>query len=449
MMSYRNLELPQRQAHGWMRRTVRQRLVRFTIAVALLNIAHSGCAARREFPVTAPEGIGLSAPALARITPALQAYIDSGKLAGVVAVIARHGKIGYAQAVGYMDVERRTPMRMDAVFRIYSMTKPVVAAGVLKLVDQGRLDLDDPVAKYIPAFASVKVFAGGPADGPILRDPAVPVSIRHLLTHTAGLGYGLNETPVDTLYRRANLFDPARTLEAFADSIARLPLFFSPGSAWGYSAAMDVAGRVIEVASGKPLDRFLEQEIFRPLDMRATTFRLRLELEDRIPVLYSRGADGRLRPSTGPLGAMYLPSARFFWGGGGLLSTPGDYLRFARMLLNGGELDGRRVLSRESVALMMSNQLPPGLTPITSPQMVEKGYGYGLGGSVLVDSAIAELPGSPGIYRWSGYVGTYFWIDPAADLIAMVWTQFTPGRAYPLEQEFQRLVYAALIRENR
>ncbi len=428
------------------RLTVRLSQIRLGLLAAALSFACAGHAARTGLPEAAPEAIGLSAPALARIAPALQAYVDEGKLPGVVAIVARHGRIGYAQAAGYMDIERRVPMRMDAVFRIYSMTKPVVAAGVLRLVDQGLLSLDDPVAKYIPAFAAVKVFAGGSAGDPVLRDPDAPMTVRHLLTHTAGLGYGLGDTPVDTLYQRAKLFVAARTLEQFADSIARLPLFFSPGSKWQYSAAIDVAGRVIEVASGRPLDRFLEQEIFAPLGMHATSFRLRPDLEDRVPVLYSRGDDGRLREATGPLGEMYLPGARFFWGGGGLLSTPADYLRFAQMLLNRGELDGRRVLSRESVALMLSNQLPAGLAPITGPQMMDKGYGYGLGGSVLVDSALAELPGSAGIYRWSGYVGTYFWIDPAEDLVAMVWTQFSPGRAYPLEQEFQRLVYAALRR---
>lgn len=426
------------------RLTVRMWRARFAVLGTALSVACAGHAARTGLPATAPEAIGLSAPALARITPALQAYVDSGKLPGVVAIVARHGRIGYAEAVGYMDVERRTPMRMDAVFRIYSMTKPAVAAGVLKLVDQGRLALDDPVAKYIPAFASVKVFAGGSADDPLLREPDAPMTVRHLLTHTAGLGYGLGDAPVDTLYQRANLFVAARTLEQFADSIARLPLFFSPGSKWQYSAAIDVAGRVIEVASGQPLDRFLEREIFAPLGMRSTSFRLRPDFADRVPVLYSRGDDGRLREATGPLGEMYLPGARFFWGGGGLLSTPADYLRFAQMLLNRGELDGRRVLSRESVAQMLSNQLPAALAPIAGSQMMDKGYGYGLGGSVLVDCALAELPGSAGIYRWSGYVGTYFWIDPAEDLVAMVWTQFTPGRTYQLEQEFQRLVYAAV-----
>jgi CubicO group peptidase (beta-lactamase class C family) len=203
---------------------------------------------------------------------------------------------------------------------------------------------------------------------------------------------------------------------------------------------------VLEVASGQSLDRFLEESIFKPLKMRDTGFRIRSKLRSRIPALYSRGADGLVRTQGGPLSEMFSPHARFFWASGGLLSTPSDYLRFAQMLLNGGELDGVRVLTPESVALMTRNHLPPELTPLEGSQVIDGGYGQGLAGIVLVDSTKAQLPGSPGIYRWSGYVGTYFWIDPRADLIAMVWTQFSPGRTYPLEQDFQRLVYAALVK---
>jgi CubicO group peptidase (beta-lactamase class C family) len=408
-------------------------------------LAGSCAAPRAALRTAAPADLGLSPAALAAIAPALQAYVDSGRLAGITAIVAKDGRIGYEQSFGWQDIGRRVPLRRDAVFRIYSMTKPVVAAGVLRLIEQGRLALEDPVSTYIPAFAGVKVYAGGPADDPVLEDPDSVMTLRHLLTHTAGLGYGIGVTPLDTLYQRAAVFDPARTLEQFADSIARLPLYFSPGTRFHYSAAIDVIGRVIEVASGLPLDRFLDEELFRPLGMRETSFRMRGEWEGRVATLYARDPDGTLREVTGGLNAMYEPDARFFWGGGGLLSTPHDYLRFAQMLLNGGELHGRRVLSAASTALMMRNHLPASLTPVAGPPMMDEGYGQGLAGAVLVDTARASLPGAPGIYRWSGYVGTYFWIDPVNDLIGMVWTQFTPGRTYDLEQIFQRLVYAALI----
>jgi CubicO group peptidase (beta-lactamase class C family) len=419
-------------------------LGRALMAAASVALVFACATARRALPAARPETIGLSRAALARIAPALQAYVDSGKLAGIVAVVARHGRIGYDQAFGWSDVERRTPMTRDAVFRIFSMTKPVVAAGALKLVDQGKLALDDPVANYIPAFANVQVYAGGSADAPLLRAPDSVMTVRHLLTHTAGLPYGLTQLPADTIFQRAGLYNAAHTLQLFADSIARLPLFFSPGSNWSYSSALEIVGRIIEVASGQPLDRFLDDEIFQPLGMRETSFRTQRGFAERIATLYARGADGRLQVVRGGLLAMYEPEARFLWASGGLFSTTDDFLRFAQMLLNGGEFNGKRILSRESVAEMMRNQLPPALTPVSGPPMMDEGYGQGLAGAVLVDSTKASLPGATGIYRWSGYVGTYFWIDPKHDLIAMVWTQFSPGRTYQLEQEFQRVVYAAL-----
>ena len=406
----------------------------------------SGCAERRALPSASPEAVGFSREALGRIGPVLQAYVDSGKYAGVVAVIARDGRIAYDESFGWMDLERRIPMKRDAVFRIYSMTKPVVAAGVMALVDQGKLRLDDPVSKYIPAFANVKVFAGGSAQSPVLRDADSLMTVRQLLIHTSGLAYGLTRGPVDTIFRGASMYDASRTLEQFADSIARLPLLFSPGTSWSYSSGIDVAGRVIEVASGQPLDVFLEQHIFRPLGMSKTGFRKRRDMKGRIATLYARGEDGGLHEVSGEnLQRMYEPDARFFWGSGGLLSTVDDYLRFAQMLLNGGELNGARVLSRESATAIITNQLPPHLASAAGPPMIDHGYGFGLAGSVLVDSTKTSLPGPAGIYRWSGYVGTYFWIDPANRMIAMVWTQLSPGRLYPLEHDFQKLVYGAIL----
>jgi CubicO group peptidase (beta-lactamase class C family) len=396
--------------------------------------------------LAAPATNGFSEVGLAQIAPALQAYVDSGKLAGVYAVIARRGSISYERTFGWSDLERRIPMRRDAVFRIFSMTKPIVAVAALRLADQGKLALDDPVAKYIPAFAHVRVYKGGSADAPIAEPSDSVISVRHLLTHTAGLGYGLTRTPGDTIFLRASLYNPASTLAQFADSVARLPLLFTPGTRWSYSSAIDVLGRVIEVASGQSLDRFLDTEIFRPLGMRHTSFRMRRDLAKRAAVLYNRGPDGKLQVVAGGLLRMYEPTAHFLWASGGLLSTPDDFLRFAQMLLNGGELNGQRVLSRESVAELTRNQLPPHLWPLRERSMLDPGYGFGLAGSVLVDSAAAELPGAPGIYRWSGYVGTYFWIDPRNQMIAMVWTQFSPGATYPLEDEFQRLVYGALMK---
>lgn len=391
------------------------------------------------------ETLGFPQAALDRMDPALQAFVDSGKVSGIYAVIARHGHIRYERTFGRMDVASGRPLRRDAIFRIYSMTKPVIAVGILRLVDQGRVGLDDPVSKYIPSFAEVKVFAGGTADAPILRAPDAPVTIRQLLNHTSGLAYGLTAGPVDTIFTRAKLYDAGRTLEAFTDSLARIPLLFSPGTQWSYGSGLDVAGRVIEVASGQPLDVFLDEQLFRPLGMRDTGFRIRPETRGRLATVYAPRPDGVLQPVRGDgLMAMFEPEARFFWGSGGLLSTPDDMLRFTQMLLDGGVFGGTRILRPETVAEMTRNTVPPALTPVPSGVLRDPTYGFGLGVAVKMDTVGATRPGPAGIFRWSGYLGTYFWVDPENDLVAMVWTQLSPGSRVPLEATFQELVYAAL-----
>jgi CubicO group peptidase (beta-lactamase class C family) len=417
------------------------------LALATLGLSLS-CAAHRApaLPVADAGDLGLAPAGVARIAPALQAYVDTGRVGGVYAVIARHGRIGYERVFGWRDIARRAPLRRDDVFRIYSMTKPVVAAAVLRLVDEGRVGLDDPVSQYIPAFADVKVFVGGTADAPMVEAPASPITIRQLLNHTSGLAYGLTALPVDTIFARAQLYDAGRTLAEFTDSLARVPLLFHPGTAWSYSSGLDVAGRVIEVASGMTLDRYLESAIFEPLGMRDTGFRIRPDMRSRLVTVYSAAEDGTLEPlGQDGLMAMFEPGARFLWGSGGLLSTPDDYLRFAQMLLNGGELESVRILRPETVALMTSNTVPAELTPVSyGGALRDSIYGFGLGVAVQVDSAAAARPGPIGLYRWSGYLGTYFWIDPRNDVVAMVWTQLSPGARQPLEADFQRLVYDAL-----
>lgn len=425
-----------------------KRLILRAVLAAACLVA-SACAAHHPpaLPSAGAESLGLSPAALARIDPTLRPLVDSGRVSGIYAVLARHGRIGYERTFGWRDLGRREPLRRDAIFRVYSMTKPVVAVGVLRLVEDGKLSLDDPVSRYIPAFASVQVFAGGTADAPALKSPDSPITVRQLLNHTSGLAYGLTSGPVDTIFTRAQLYDAGRTLAEFTDSLARIPLLFSPGTRWSYSSGLDVAGRVIEVASGQPLDRFLEEQIFRPLGMRDTGFRIRPDMRARLATVYTRGPDGQLQPlGHDGLLAMFEPGARFFWGSGGLLSTPDDYLRFAQMLLNGGEFGGTRILRPGSVALMTHNTLPPELTPVSYSSLGDSTYGFGLGVAVKVDTAGAARPGPVGIFRWSGYLGTYFWVDPVDDLVAMVWTQLSPGGRARLEPIFQDLVYSAVTR---
>lgn len=418
------------------------------LGLAACAAAAGSCAvhAPPALPPAAPEALGLDPDALDRIDSALQAFVDSGAVGGIYAVIARHGRIGYERTFGFRDLERRDPLRRDDIFRIYSMTKPVVAVGILRLVDDGRLGLDDPVARHIPAFADVKVFAGGTAADPVLEEPASPLTIRQLLNHTSGLAYGLTTGPVDTLFTEAGLYRADRPLDEFTDALARIPLLFHPGTGWSYSSGLDVAGRVIEVVSGQSLDRFLEDELFRPLGMHDTAFRIRPGIRDRLVTTYGHDPERGLRELGGDgLMAMFEPDARFLWGSGGLLSTPDDFLRFAQMLLNGGAFEGTRILSPETVALMTRNDIPLELGPISSSSLRDPTYGFGLGVAVNVDTAGATRPAPVGVFRWSGYIGTYFWVDPVNDMVAMVWTQFSPGARYPLELTFEERVYDALV----
>jgi CubicO group peptidase (beta-lactamase class C family) len=396
-------------------------------------------------PPARPEDVGLSSAALDRIPVALQRYIDSSKMAGAVIAVARHGKLAYIRAVGKMDVDSAKPMRTDAIFRIQSMTKPIVSVAVMQLVERKQMALDDPVTKYIPAFASTVAYASGPASAPIFTKPERVMTIRDLLRHTSGITYGFfSETTPDSIIRGRAAFSAPFTLEQAVDSQTHLPLAFSPGTKWSYGYSVDVLARIVEVVSHETLDRYLDEEIFRPLKMTETAHHARPEWEARIPWLYTVTPTGLQKPAA-LLGAGYLPTGKLFSGGGGLLSTANDYLRFTQMLLNGGELDGVRILKRETIAMMTRNQLPPSVPLIENPSLlVSPGYGFGFGFAVLVDSAKSGLPGNTGIYRWWGINNTYFWIDPKADLIAMVLTQLAPGRPIPLEQDFQRLVYAAV-----
>lgn len=397
-------------------------------------------------PRARPSEVGLGDAELARIAPLLKSWVDSGKFSGITAVIARHGKLAFVTSAGSLDSAGARPIAEDAVFRIYSMTKPIASVAVMQLVERGKLRVEDPVSKFIPAFANVMVYAGGGAAKPVLKKPIRPVTVADLLTHTAGLTYGLfGETPVDSIYRRTNMMNPAWTIREMADSITKLPLMFEPGSAFNYSLAIDVLGRIVEVVSGTPFDRYLDTEIFQPLGMRSTGFHATPDMARRATALFVRGPDGKLLAAKPLLSTEYTDKGRYFSGGGGLLSTIPDYLRFTQMLLNGGVLDERRILKRETVDLMMQNHIPASAIPIFPGFPEPPGRnGFGYGGSVRMDADPA-MPGSIGTFRWSGYATTFFWIDRKADLIAMLWTQFIPEpEVWAVDGQFQKLVYAAV-----
>jgi CubicO group peptidase (beta-lactamase class C family) len=403
---------------------------------------------------TKPEEVGMSSPRLARIAEHWQRYIDAGKLAGTLTLIARRGHVVYFEPQGHLEIERRRPMAPDALFRIYSMTKPIASVGLMMLCEQGRCQLDDPVERFIPSWRDRRVFQGG--NHPLFRTAPAErlMTIRDLLTHTSGLTYGFMErSNVDAAYRKLGVADrtrPGYTLGDMIDTLAELPLEFSPGTRWNYSVATDVVGYLIEVMSGQTLDRYLREHVFEPLGMRDTGFTVSDAQLPRFTANYERQADGRLKLIDGPERTAFR-EASLLSGGGGLVSTAHDYYRFTAMLRNRGELDGVRLLGRKTVELMTMNHLPHGqdLGDLALAGMFTEtpyaGLGFGLGFSVMQSPARAQIPGTPGEYAWGGAASTAFWIDPAEDLIAIFMTQFMPSSFYPLRRELRVLTYAALI----
>ena len=410
---------------------LRTRALARILAGALLWCGPLSTSALLAQTTARPEDVGLSSEVLARIGPAMQALVDSGRTAGVMTLVARRGEIVHWEATGWrvLGEDRLEP---DDVFRIYSMTKPVTSVAVMLLVEEGRLSLDTPLADVLPAFARVQVYDGGG-----LRPPARPILIRHLLSHTAGLGYGdIGRTPVDSLYRAARLgvWGTAGNLERTVDAIASLPLIFDPGTRWNYSMGVDVLGRVVEVVSGRPLDEFFRERIFEPLGMDDTGFHVQPEDLDRFTAAYAPSPNG-LRVGESNVDGQHTRPAQWFSGGGGLTSTASDYLRFAQMLLNEGELDGVRLLRPETVRAMRTNQLPSELVPIP---IGGQNQGFGLGFAV-------SMGDNAGSYRWLGIAGTYFWIDPSQELIVLAWNQLRPSGGAPIDRVMSQIVYEAIV----
>ena len=389
-----------------------------------------------------PEEVGLSSRRLARIGEHWQRYIDADKLAGTLTLIARRGKVAYCEGLGHLDIERRRPVTADAVWRIYSMTKPMTSVGLMMLYEQGRFQLEDPVHRFIPSWKNLEVFVSGNHPAFVTTPAARAMTIRDLLTHTSGLTYGFMErSNVDAAYRQLAVADRTRAGYTLADmvaALAELPLEFSPGTRWNYSVATDVVGHLIEVISGQRLDAYLAEHILGPLGMGDTGFTIRDEQVPRFAANYERQADGRLKLVDDPARSQYRQST-FLSGGGGLVSTASDYARFLQMLLDGGTLDGRRLLSRKTLELMTADHLGP----ITgAPDLLLPGHGFGLGFAVRLHAGIASVPGSVGQYFWGGLAGTTFWVDPAEQLFALLLIQ-APGQRDYYRTLFRDLVYSA------
>ena len=396
--------------------------------------------------MTNPESVGMSTARLERVSKWAQEYVDAGKLAGILAMVARTDQVCYSETFGNRDREKGLPMEHDTVLRIYSMTKPITSVAVMMLYEEACFQLDDPVRKFIPELDGLKVCTGEDARGPTMVGQSNPITIRQLLSHTAGLSYGFYPgSTVDRLYQSANVLDPDSTLEEMMHKLSRLPLAHEPGSEWKYSVATDVLGRLVEVVSGEAFDQFLAHRVFDPLGMTDTGFYVREDQIDRFAQLYGPGGNGTIEPMESPVLGRFTRECRLFSGGGGLVSTAGDYMRFCRMLLRGGELDGARLLSPRTVETMTMNHLRDGLLPMKMGDYTMDGYGFGLGFSVLTDLRDAGVLGSVGEYAWGGAASTKFWIDPQQELIGILMTQFMPNDYYPIRNEFQVLVNQAIV----
>ena len=396
-----------------------------------------------------PESVGFSSQRLSRVNKMMQGYIDDGKLASGLTMLARRGETFHFEPYGVLDLESGTPVERDTLFRIYSMTKPITSAAVMMLYEEGHFSLDDPVGKFIPELASMKVYDGMGETGMRLVDQQQPITIRHLLTHTSGLSYGFHQdSPIEQMYREANITDPDSTLQEMAEKLGKLPLVTQPGAKWRYSNATDVLGYLVEVVSGTPFDQYLQDNILDPLGMEDTSFYVAEENLDRLATVYGASTNGKIAPLDNPMVNRQLRPHTLFSGGGGLVSTGADYMHFCQMLLNGGVFGDQRLLAPKTVEMMRSNHLTDDLKPFAVGQSMSsdtKGCGFGLGFRVVMDIAQHGIIGSNGIYSWGGAASTVFWIDPQEDLVAILLTQFMPSSYYPLRREFQIATYQAMM----
>lgn len=396
-----------------------------------------------------PESAGMSSDRLGNIRARFQRYVDEKKAPGFVTMVARKGHVVHYESCGFRDVEQRLPMEKNTIFRIYSMTKPITSVALMMLYEQGRFQLSEPVSKYIPAFGSVKVFDRMSHLGEMLVDQNPPMTIHHLMTHTSGLSYGwFQDTPVDQKYRDSGFRNPDVTLEEMVTALADLPLKFQPGSAWHYSIATDVLGYLVQVLSNMPFETFLQERVLGPLGMVDTGFFVPEQKVRRVAALYQRNpADSSFYLHKGtsdvPLRDVAVPP-KAPSGGGGLVSTTEDYLKFAQMLLNKGEIDGTHLLGRKTVEYMTVNHLKAELLPIAVGPSPINGTGFGLGFAVTIHPAQAAVMNSVGNYGWGGAAATNFWVDPQEHIIGIIMTQLLEN-ALPFSDDFRVMTYQALI----
>jgi CubicO group peptidase (beta-lactamase class C family) len=399
-----------------------------------------------------PEQVGLSSERLARIRPWMEKLVADNKLPGVLTVVARRGKAVYAESAGYRDVAARLPVTEDTIYRIYSMTKAITSTAIMMLYEEGRFQLDDPISRYLPMFKDVRVYAGGGAEKYDTVPAKNPITFKQLLTHTSGLTYGFTGSPVSAIYQAAK-FDfqtEDASLWQMMERLAKLPLLAQPGTEWNYSVSTDVLGALVETISGMGFDQFLRTRIFEPLGMKDTDFHVHRGNQARFAANYQKAEGGGMTLIDEPRDSRYMQPRKLCSGGGGLVSTASDYLRFCKMIARRGELDGVRILGRKTVEYMRINHLQTGgdLASMGMPRFSEStmaGIGFGLGFAVVIDPAKVELLCSAGEHYWGGAASTAFWIDPQEDLIAIMMTQLMPSSSYLIRRELRTLVNQALV----
>ncbi len=404
-----------------------------------------------DLTVAKPESVGFSSERLDQLHKLMQQSVDQKQIAGIVTILARHGKIVDYRTYGQRDMASGAPMTKDVIFRDFSMTKPVTGVAMMILYEHGKWLPSDPIAKFIPEFAHLKVFKGVDADGKmILVDPDHAPTMRELMTHTAGFTYGIfGDTPVDAMYRTANVLQ-SNNLQEMIDKLAKIPLLYQPGKGWTYSVSMDIEGYIVEKLSGQSLPDFYKSNIFSPLGMKDAGFYVPEEKRSRFSAVYKTGPQGELVVDpTGVMRGNYTAQPTMPSGGGGMVSTAEDYYRFAQMLADKGELNGVRILAPSTVKLMSSNHVPVSLLTGEfgiGAQTLRPGFGYGYNCAVVYDPPEANLPEGKGTFFWDGAAGTWFWIDPTNDIVFIGMIQRMLGPASPnLEYLSRSVVYQALV----
>ena len=407
-------------------------------AIALAIVVFDTPASAQGLPTAAPESVGLSSAQLDRVTAGLQAHIDQGHIAGVVAAVVRDGRLVYMEALGQADIEAARPMPEDAIFRLYSMTRSMTSLAAMILWEEGAFQLDDPISRYLPQFVGQRVFAdAGSPDMDQTQSRDGDITVEHLLLHTSGLG-----SRSSGIYRAEGVRLRSISVEQMVDNAARTPLFEDPGTNWRYGISTTILGRLVEVWSGKPLEDYLQERVFGPLGMTDTGFWVEPERADRLATVYRASREGELRPYQMEE-IPFTEQPVLIEGGVGLVASTMDFLRFSQMFLNGGELDGNRVLQPETVTMMTVNRIPDALLPIGFGRPT-LGQGWGLGFSIVMDASQYAYPVNDGDFWWDGSAGTRFWIDPTENMVTIVMAQVSPASGRGFREEFKTGVDEAI-----